>query len=155
MPFSPDPPFISPVKQRLAKLIAALPESDVLFFLQLLETKNLFDNRKGPRKGFRLPVDCIGPSCCIEGFIINMGEDGAFVKTASPLSDGKELELNFSVSNFEFPVKLIGRVIWGDSQGMGLQFKKIPSSSYRLDVQKVADAIKFHSSLNCMEIDSV
>ena len=131
------------IRHKLNQLIDHLPDDKLLDLIDFIKkTSGAPNHRCHQRKPFLIPVDCITGDQRSQGFIMNMSQTGAYIKSPHPASPGQTVTLTFSVLNFEKPVCLEGDIIWRNQHGMGLVFSQHQTLANRLNYQKVADAVK-------------
>jgi Tfp pilus assembly protein PilZ len=95
--------------------------------VRLLEkAEKLFKERRACiRKPCEIPVRYATADCIYSNDIINISQNGAFIKTQKPLFVGEEILMNFELKGFNEPLKIIGEVIHADRSGIGVQFKDV------------------------------
>ncbi len=131
----------SQLDDKLSEIIHGLSDEEKLNLLKLLNASVSPEKRISKRKHFFIPVNVICRNKSFYSRIENLSEKGAFIKTNHVIPPGNEVDLIFSILNFEFPVNLKAEVIWLSKQGLGIKFKRPSTPSDRLALEKVVDAI--------------
>jgi Tfp pilus assembly protein PilZ len=129
------------VGQKLSDIINDLTDDEKTNLLKILSSPVPREKRMEKRKRFLLPTNIVCKNLSFYSCIENLSEQGAYIKTDHLIPPGNELFLSFSILNFEFPVKLKAEVIWLSKHGIGIKFKPSSALSYRLAIEKLADAI--------------
>lgn len=87
---------------------------------------------------FRVPTGNVpahypGRDLLLHSILANISPSGAFVRTNSPLPEGSELEISFTLPGCTTEISIAASVRWcclagaeGQEPGMGLEFKKVP-----------------------------
>jgi len=92
------------------------------------------DRRRAARALLRVEATATGESLSFSDFTYDVSEGGVFVETDSPLATGTEVDLVFSLSEDEGPIRAKGRVVHvpspeklprGRRPGMGIQFLNV------------------------------
>ncbi len=78
----------------------------------------------------------------------NMSVGGVFIQTATPLEAGEQMVLRFKLPGREAPVKVLGTVVWRNTdpnkrggKGMGIQFLDLTPADHELIERNLAEAI--------------
>jgi Tfp pilus assembly protein PilZ len=87
---------------------------------QYIVIKNL---RKYLRKPYPFDISFILNNQLIEGSIKNISPDGAFIETQKSFSGGEIVKLH-KLKDKNDNSKLVGKVVWHNANGIGIQFLK-------------------------------
>lgn len=105
---------------------------------------------KQGRVNHRIPIQLLVDFRCDGNYLFDFCEDlgtgGLFIQTESPLPEGSEIDLTFTLPDSKKTISTKGNVIWVQkksedakkSTGMGVQFHKFDSSE-RKELQDFLD----------------
>lgn len=113
----------SKITTRLIELIKKIPEEEQRALLKELEERLFEGKRKHERKPFLMAVDYSTQDHVYKDFIQNVSAGGVFIQTNMPFSVGQEVSLTFPLPNYQKYIKIIGKVVRIDLQGIGVRFK--------------------------------
>lgn len=114
----------TPITDQLVQLINTMSEDQQLILLTYLNSKEW--QTRGKRKYFRKDLIPTGyPDKNItESFAIrNISIGGVFVETDQTLQIGQEISLDFKFSKLTDPVRITGKVVRCEEDGVGVQFE--------------------------------
>lgn len=135
------------VTVRLIELILDMSDTDRLEFLKDLENRHFSakaetsvkmktpyeEMREHPRKTSLIAVDCKTHDVCFTNFINDISNGGVFIETNAHFYEGQQLKMNFSLAEADKPIKVNGKVVRVNAQGIGVQF--INGDAARVDVK--------------------
>jgi len=81
--------------------------------------------REFPRKPFSLPITHTSNGVNFIYFIINISNDGVFIRTDSNFHIGQQIIMNFSLPKVEKDITVSGKVVRVVSQGIGVKFDEL------------------------------
>jgi len=113
------------VLERLLELINNMPDAAKRSLLEDLEKRlpyNFEERRKHPRKTTFIGVECYGNICQTTDIIQNLSVGGLHIETQLPFSVGDELLMTFSPAGTKEPIKVTGKIVRTDSNGIGVEF---------------------------------
>ena len=113
------------VLERLFELIKNMPDAAKRSLLEDLEKRlayNFEERRKHPRKTTFIGVECYGNICQTTDIIQNLSVGGLHIETQLPFSVGDELLMTFSPTGTKEPIKVTGKIVRTDSNGIGVEF---------------------------------
>ena len=113
------------VMERLLELIKNMPDAAKRSLLEDLEkgmTHNFEERRKHPRKTTFIGVECYGNMCQTVDIIQNLSVGGLHIETQLPFSVGDEISMTFSPAGTKEPIKVTGKIVRADSNGIGVEF---------------------------------
>ena len=116
---------ITVVQERLLELIKNMPDAAKRSLLEDLEERlpyNFEDRRKHPRKTTFIGVECYGNMCQTVDIIQNLSVGGLHIETQLPFSVGDEISMTFSPAGTKEPIKVTGKIVRADSNGIGVEF---------------------------------
>jgi len=114
-----------PVEARLSELLSEMSEAEKRNLLEKLEewqAGKQEENRKHPRKRISIYAVCSGADAYFRDYIQNIGADGLFIETQTPLFVNQELTTTFFLPGSKAPVKAKGTVVRTDSKGIAIEF---------------------------------
>ena len=113
------------VQERLLELIKNMPDAAKRSLLEDLEKRlpyNFEERRKHPRKTTFIGVECYGNMCQTVDIIQNLSVGGLHIETQLPFSVGDEISMTFSPAGTKEPIKVTGKIVRADSNGIGVEF---------------------------------
>ena len=116
---------ITVVQERLLELIKNMPDAAKRSLLEDLEKRlayNFEERREHPRKTTFIGVECYGSMCQTTDIIQNLSVGGLHIETQLPFSVGDELLMTFSPAGTKEPIKVTGKIVRTDSNGIGVEF---------------------------------
>ena len=108
---------------RLSELIENMSEDEQLILLKELKERPFKEKRKHERKPFFIVVDYSTEERVYKDWIKNISAGGVFIETHMPFSVGQEVSQTFPLPNYQKYIKIIGKVVRIDLQGIGVRFK--------------------------------
>lgn len=118
------------VYSKILTIISILSEAQMRKLLKSLEKwqQTKFDEkRKYPRKQTFIWTECSANSRFFTDFIQNLSVSGLFIETQFPFFVGEELSMTFSFPGTDDPIKITGKIVRVDSNGIGVQFDELLS----------------------------
>jgi len=118
------------VYSKILTIISTLSEAQMRKLLKSLEKwqQSKFDEkRKYPRKHTFIWTECSANSRFFTDFIQNLSVSGLFIETQLPFFVGQELSMTFSLPGADGPIKITGKIVRIDSDGIGVQFDELLS----------------------------
>jgi len=118
------------VYSKILTIISILSEAQMRKLLKSLEKwqQSKFDEkRKYPRKQTFIWTECSANSRFFTDFIQNLSVSGLFIETQFPFFVGEELSMTFSFPGTDDPIKITGKIVRVDSNGIGVQFDELLS----------------------------
>ena len=92
----------------------------------LEKAEKLFQERRSNiRKSCKIPVSYATDDRIFSNDIINISQNGVFIKTPKPLFVGEQILMNFELKGFDKPLKLMGEIVHANRTGIGVQFKDV------------------------------
>ncbi len=113
------------VYNKILAIILALSEAQMRNLLKSLEKwqQSKFDEkRKYHRKQTFIWTECSANTRFFTDFIQNLSVSGLFIETQLPFFVGEELSMTFSLPGADDPIKITGKIVRIDSNGIGVQF---------------------------------
>ena len=115
------------VRAFIFEIINSMSEAEMRQLLKDLEkwqqSKSAY-KRKHPRKSTFIDTDFADDDRAYKGFIRNISESGLFIETEIPLLVNQELTITFSLPHSESPIRITGKIVRTDSNGIGVEFDK-------------------------------
>ena len=118
------------VYNKILAIILALSEAQMRNLLKSLEKwqQSKFDEkRKYHRKHTFIWTECSANTRFFTDFIQNLSVSGLFIETQLPFFVGEELSMTFSLPGADDPIKITGKIVRIDSNGIGVQFNELLS----------------------------
>lgn len=84
------------------------------------------ERRKHPRKPCRLPVDGLSGDSLFKGFVKNISLGGVFMETPVAFALDEEIVLRLAPPQSEEQIKVVGKIVWKDPDGVGVAFMDVP-----------------------------
>ena len=115
---------------KILTIISTLSEAQMRNLLKSLEKwqqSKLDEKRKYPRKQTFIWTECFANSRCFTDFIQNLSVSGLFIETQFPFFVGEELSMTFTLPGTDNPIKITGKIVRVDSNGIGVQFDELLS----------------------------
>jgi uncharacterized protein (TIGR02266 family) len=117
------------IKPRLIDLIDGLTEEQSKKLFRKLQCIVPEDQRKHPRVACSIPVDYTTKTRSFEGFIHDISKGGVFIETRAHLEVGETIKITFTSPNKSTPVKISGRVVRKNTNGVGVSFESTPKAA--------------------------
>lgn len=115
-------------RKNLSLLISSLSEAEKRRLLRKLvnwyHSKSI-ELREYPRKPFPIPVEHSSNGVSFVYFIQNISNGGVFIRTDGNFHISQKIILTFSLPTVEKGIKVSGRVVRVDSQGIGVKFDEL------------------------------
>ena len=118
------------VYNKILTILPTLSEAQLRKLLENLEKwqQSEFDEkRKYPRKKTFIWTECSADSRFFTDFIQNLSASGLFIETQLPFFVGEALSMTFSLPGADAPIKITGKIVRIDSNGIGVQFDSLLS----------------------------
>jgi len=118
------------VYSKILTIISILSEAQMRKLLKSLEKwqqSKSDEKRKYPRKQTFIWTECSANSRFFTDFIQNLSVSGLFIETQFPFFVGEELSMTFSFPGTDDPIKITGKIVRVDSNGIGVQFDELLS----------------------------
>ena len=118
------------VRAFIFEIIDDMSDTEMLRLLKDLEKwqKSKNEKRKHPRKSTLIDITYSSDQRRIfEDFVRNISAGGLFIETNLLSELGQKLTMTFSHPNSGDPIKVLGKVIRVDSEGIGVKFNKLLS----------------------------
>ena len=118
------------VRAFIFEIIDDMSDTEMLRLLKDLEKwqKSKNEKRKHPRKSTLIDITYSSDQRRIfEDFVRNISAGGLFIETSLLSELGQKLTMTFSHPNSGDPIKVLGKVIRVDSEGIGVKFNKLLS----------------------------
>ena len=93
------------------------------------------DRRKDPRLDVTIKVDYSTKEMFVSNYVTNLSKGGVFIQTEAPLPIQSQINLTFTLPDFNIKIEAKGKVTWtydikkGTSsivRGMGIKFTDLP-----------------------------
>jgi uncharacterized protein (TIGR02266 family) len=113
---------------------------DTLLLVKKIVKESMREDQHERRKQYRVPkmlkVTYPSPQTLANRYLSNIGEGGIFIPTKEPLGRKEKINLKISLPNEEKELKVLGEVVWSDTEeratskgtfpsGMGIKFLKL------------------------------
>ena len=118
------------VRAFIFEIIDDMSDTEMLRLLKDLEKwqKSKNEKRKHPRKSTLIDITYSSDQRRIfEDFVRNISAGGLFIETSLLSELGQKLTMTFSHPSSGDPIKVLGKVIRVDSEGIGVKFNKLLS----------------------------
>jgi hypothetical protein len=118
------------VYNKILTIIASLSESQMRNLLKSLvnwQQSKFDEKRKYPRKQTFVWTECSASTRFFTDFIQNLSVSGLYIETQLPFFVGEELSMTFSLPGADAPIKITGKIVRIDSNGIGVQFDELLS----------------------------
>lgn len=119
---------------RFFLLINQLTEADLLRFMNRYEEKRFAMLREYSRVACNIHVDMAVDGRAVKCFATDISAGGMFVESCETFSMGQPVALCFSLADARLPLKLKGRVIRLEHDGVGINYEAL--TAYQLDILK-------------------
>jgi len=127
------------IRRYLQKIIVDMTDTQQLKLLEKLEkipaeempvkTVSLDEEETSMRGHLRKPclirVNYTILEQAYEGYILDISTVGVFIETSESFSVGQEMNLAFSLPNYQQLFKLVGMIVWVGHQGIGVKFQNL------------------------------
>ena len=118
------------VRAFIFEIIDGMSDTEMRQFLKDLEgwQKSKDEKRKYPRRSTYVDITYSSDQRRIfEDFVRNISAGGLFIETNLVTELGQKLTMTFSHPESGDPIKVLGKIIRVDSEGIGVQFNKFLS----------------------------
>ena len=118
------------VRAFIFEIINSMSDEEMRQHLKDLENwqKSKYEMRKHPRRSTHMDITYSSDQRRIfEDFVRNISAAGLFIETNLLSELGQKLTMTFSHPGSGDPIKVLGKVIRVDSQGIGVKFNKLIS----------------------------
>lgn len=95
------------------------------------------ERRKHARKPFFMAVDYVTKDRTYKDFIQNISTGGVFIETRMPLYAGQKLAMSFPLPNCKKHVKITGKIVRTNVQGIGVKFLLMEQIGKRFDLHEL------------------
>ena len=119
---------------RFFLLINQLSEADLLRFMNRYEQKQFTMLREFPRVPCNITLDLAADSRAINCLAMDISAGGMFVESCEPLALGQSVSICFSLADDHLALKLKGRVVRLEHEGIGIKYESL--TSYQLEIMK-------------------
>lgn len=119
---------------RFFLLINQLNEADLLKFMNRYEQKRFAMLREFPRVPCNIRLDLAADGRAINCLAMDISAGGMFVESCEPFTMGQLLSICFSMTDDHLALKLKGRVVRFEHQGVGIKYTSL--TSYQLEIMK-------------------
>ncbi|MGD9106981.1 MAG: PilZ domain-containing protein [Desulfobacterales bacterium] len=119
---------ITEVHDRISKIIPKLSEMqarNLLIILEKWHQSNFTEKRKYFRKSSLITAHFSAQNFTWTDTIQDLSVSGLFIETRIPFFVGDELSMTFSLTDAENPIKITGKIVRVDSNGIGVQFEEL------------------------------
>ena len=106
-------------------------------FLEKFEERLAEERRKHARKPFFMAVDYATKDRTYKDFIQNISTGGVFIETRMPLYAGQKLAMSFPLPNCKKHVKITGKIVRTNVQGIGVKFLLMEQIGKRFDLHEL------------------
>ena len=100
---------------------------NLLKILEKWQQSKFDEKRKYPRKKTFVWTECSADTRFFTDFIQNLSASGLFIETQFPFFVGEKLSMTFSFPATDDPIKITGKIVRIDSNGIGVQFDELLS----------------------------
>ena len=114
-------------RRRISVIVASMSETEIRRLLKGLEKwqqSKLRDKRENHRENTSIYAFFESEDLSFREFIKNLSSGGLYFETKTPLSTNKELFISFLHPESRALVKVKGRIVRVDSEGIGVEFDK-------------------------------
>ena len=130
MPDNENEPSKYEVQTRLIRMIIAMSDPEKKKLLKKVEESVSPEMRKYPRDPSFIPVECSSnDGVCFTDFIQDISDGGVFIQTDGPFFESQKITLTFSLPNADKDISISGEVVRIDSQGIGVKFNELLTTS--------------------------
>ncbi|MGA6924737.1 MAG: PilZ domain-containing protein [Desulfosarcina sp.] len=119
---------------RFFLLINGLSEADLLEFMNRYDEKQFSMLREFPRVPCNITLDLAANGRAINCFAMDISAGGMFVESCEPFSVGQLVSICFSVTDDHLALKLKGRVIRIEHDGVGIRYEAL--TGYQQEIMK-------------------
>ena len=113
------------ITDRLTSLVTELPEKQQAALLRELESKLAKERRRHTRKAFVTVVDFASQGRGYREFAQNISGSGVYIQTKGSFSVGQDISLTFPFPKAAKHLKINGRIVRADDNGIGIQFDEV------------------------------
>jgi Tfp pilus assembly protein PilZ len=93
--------------------------------VNLLQYWQYAERRQHPRRPCFIATDFAIQDRVFRDFVRNISPDGVFIETLTPLLNGAEITIVFSLPNYGGSFKTAGNIVWTSLQGIGVGFHTV------------------------------
>jgi Tfp pilus assembly protein PilZ len=111
------------VTQRLRQLISDMSGDEKSRLLEQLEKKSYTEKREYPRKPYFMPLEYAAENKAYKDFSQNISIGGLYIETKEDIEVNQQITMIIPLFSFEDPIKITGKIIWRDANGIGVQFE--------------------------------
>lgn len=118
------------VHNKILAILSTLSEAQLRKLLESLEKwqqSKFHEKRKYHREKTFIWTECSADSRFFTDFIQNLSDSGLFIETQLPFFVGEALSMTFSLPDADDPIKITGKIVRIDSNGIGVQFDSLLS----------------------------
>jgi len=119
------------VRAFIFEIINSMSDEEMRQHLKDLENwqKSKFEMRKHPRRSTHMDITYSSDQRRIfEDFVQNISAGGLYIETNLVTELGQELTMTFSHPDSSDPIKILGKIVRVDSNGIGVKFNKLLSN---------------------------
>jgi Tfp pilus assembly protein PilZ len=116
------------VRAFIFEIIDGMSDTEMRQFLKDLEgwQKSKDEKRKYPRRSTLMDITYSSDQRRIfEDFVLNISLGGLYIETNLVTELGQKLTMTFSYPDSGDPIKVLGKIIRVDSEGIGVKFNKL------------------------------
>ena len=106
-------------------------------FLDKFEERLAEERRKHARKPFFMAVDYATKDRTYKDFIQDISTGGVFIETRMPLHAGQKLAMSFPLPNCKKHVKITGKIVRTNVQGIGVKFLLMEQIGKKFDLHEL------------------
>jgi Tfp pilus assembly protein PilZ len=93
--------------------------------LKYAESLLVENKRVSVRKACIIPLNYAVQNRIYLDHIKNISKSGLFIETGNPLLVGDEIFMSFNMQGYDRPLKIKGKIVHANQQGIGVEFKEI------------------------------
>lgn len=113
---------VSAATSRLISIILKMTPNEIMDILKIVEEKEHEKKRRSPRIDYFMAVDYVVGERAYNGFINNISSEGVFIETKENFPSGTEITLTFPLPNSQGHIRVTGKVVRQEKNGIGVAF---------------------------------
>ena len=125
--------------RQLHRLIEQMSEDEKRKLLTQLQQKAFTEKRRYPRRPFLMPLAYAAEGKSHRDSAQNISVGGMYITTEEDLAINQKITMIIPLFSFEDPVKITGKIVWRDANGIGVQFESDNPFIQQLIRNKIKD----------------
>jgi Tfp pilus assembly protein PilZ len=127
---------------QIMTLVKQMSPSDQQGLLQELEQRISENKRGNDRKAYFMVVDYATRDRTYMDFIKDISESGVFIHTHMPFKIGQEISLTFPLPDHRRHVKVSGRIVRTNQEGIGVEFILTDDGDQKKSIRALLEMIE-------------